>query len=113
MRLSFVIFLLLTTVFIAKAGDSLFVYGTVTCKETPDKVDRGTVYITEYRLGCYTDGEGAYKLLIPDSLRGKTLVIRFKYPGYHELKRRVRVKKHSVNVNAVLQPIMAEIRTVI
>lgn len=111
MRLSFIVVLLLITAFIARAGDSLFVYGMVSCKETTDKVDRGTVYITEYRLGCYTDGAGAYKLLIPDSLRCKTLVIRFKYPGYHELKRRVRVKKLSVKVNAVLQPIMVEIRT--
>lgn len=105
MRLLFVVLLFLTTGFIARAGDSLFVYGTVTFNELNESLQGVSVYNSKHKLGVITNVNGEYRLYIPDSMIGKKIVLTFTYLGCYDVKRKIRIRKQSVKLNVTMKDI--------
>lgn len=112
MHLSFVVLLFLTTTFVAKAGDSLFVYGTVTgvTLEKPKDLLKGAqVFDTLTHVGVLTNNNGEYRFWVADSLIGKSFYLMFTYVGNVSQVKRVRVRRKSKRLNIVLEAALSHI----
>jgi thioredoxin-related protein len=62
------------------------IQGTVFDSETKETVPFATVFIQDTKTGVFTDMEGKFELIIPDSLLSDKLTLVVQYVGYESTK---------------------------
>lgn len=75
------------------SNNSNYIYGKVVDGKTNTPMDYAAVEIMGADIGAFTESDGSFKIMIPDSLVGKEVILLFTYIHYDSVQVKTSTKK--------------------